>query len=113
MLPSPPPNLSLSHSCFARSHHVFPTTVRPTLKVGGDVWCAALLMSAWLLQAPEVVKGLDVLELGSGLGLCGIVAGYLAESVTLTGEALCYCSLLLTYVPCSPDCPSVPDENNE
>eukprot|EP00903_Cladosiphon_okamuranus_P021666 g19919.t1 len=52
--------------------------------VGGDVWCAALLLSAWLLQAPEVVEGLAVLELGSGLGLCGIVAGYLAESVTLT-----------------------------
>ncbi|CAN0443028.1 unnamed protein product, partial [Hapterophycus canaliculatus] len=52
--------------------------------VGGDVWCAALLLSAWLLENPEVVRGLDVLELGSGLGLCGIVAGYLAKSVTLT-----------------------------
>ncbi|CAM9494998.1 unnamed protein product [Scytosiphon promiscuus] len=52
--------------------------------VGGDVWCAALLLSAYLLETPEVVRGLDVLELGSGLGLCGIVAGYLAQSVTLT-----------------------------
>eukprot|EP00752_Nemacystus_decipiens_P016286 g14565.t1 len=52
--------------------------------VGGDVWCAALLLSSWLLQAPKIVQGLDVLELGSGLGLCGIVAGYLAESITLT-----------------------------
>ena len=60
------------------------------------MWCAALLLSAWLLQAPEVVRGLDVLELGSGLGLCGIVAGYLAESVTLTGAVYTlstYCSL--------------------
>lgn len=46
-----------------------------------------MLLSAWLLQAPEAVEGLDVLELGSGLGLCGIVAGYLAERVTLTGAA--------------------------
>ncbi|CAM9370601.1 unnamed protein product [Laminaria digitata] len=52
--------------------------------VGGDVWCAALLLSTWLLENPEVVQGLDVLELGSGLGLCGITAGYLAKSVTLT-----------------------------
>ena len=55
-------------------------------KVGGDVWCAALLLSAWLLENPEVVRGLDVLELGSGLGLCGITAGYLAKSVMLTGK---------------------------
>eukprot|EP00904_Undaria_pinnatifida_P001525 jgi/Undpi1/11373/HiC_scaffold_30.g13670.m1 len=53
-------------------------------EVGGDVWCAALLLSAWLLENPEVVRGLDVLELGSGLGLCGITAGYLAKSVMLT-----------------------------
>ena len=60
-------------------------------KVGGDVWCAALLLSAWLLENPEVVRGLDVLELGSGLGLCGITAGYLAKGVTLTGRVrLCF-----------------------
>lgn len=57
----------------------------PQYKVGGDVWCAALLMSTWLLANPEVVRGLNVLELGSGLGLCGIVSGYLARDVTLTG----------------------------
>lgn len=54
-------------------------------KVGGDVWCAALLLSTWLLDNPEAIRGLNVLELGSGLGLCGIAAGYLAHSVTLTG----------------------------
>lgn len=82
MLPPSPLDLSSHlHSCFAPrslSRHGAP-------KVGGDVWCAALLLSSWLLHVPEVVQGLDVLELGSGLGLCGIVAGYLAESVTLTG----------------------------
>lgn len=52
--------------------------------VGGDVWCAALLLSTWLLANPEVVRWLSVLELGSGLGLCGIAAGYLARTVTLT-----------------------------
>lgn len=54
-------------------------------KVGGDVWCAALLLSTWLLDNSEIVRGLDVLELGSGLGLGGITAGYLAKSATLTG----------------------------
>ncbi|CAN0533204.1 unnamed protein product, partial [Ectocarpus sp. 8 AP-2014] len=54
-------------------------------KVGGDIWCAALLLSAWLLENPQLVQGTRVLELGSGLGLCGIVAGYLSKSVTLTG----------------------------
>ncbi|CAN0382055.1 unnamed protein product, partial [Ectocarpus sp. 12 AP-2014] len=52
--------------------------------VGGDIWCAALLLSAWLLENPQLVQGTRVLELGSGLGLCGIVAGYLSKSVTLT-----------------------------
>lgn len=55
--------------------------------MGGDLWHAALLLSAWLMTYPEVVRGLRVLELGSGLGLCGIVAGYLARSVTLTGQS--------------------------
>ncbi|CAN0521975.1 unnamed protein product, partial [Ectocarpus sp. 12 AP-2014] len=53
--------------------------------------CAALLLSAWLLENPQLVHGTRVLELGSGLGLCGIVAGYLSKSVTLTdyvGELL-------------------------
>lgn len=54
-------------------------------KVGGDVWSAALLLSAWLLTNPEVIRDQAILELGSGLGLCGIVAGYLSESVILTG----------------------------
>ncbi|CAN0151469.1 unnamed protein product, partial [Discosporangium mesarthrocarpum] len=53
--------------------------------VGGEVWYAAVLLATWILENPFVVRGLDVLELGSGLGLCGIVAGYLAESVVLTG----------------------------
>ncbi|CBN79718.1 conserved unknown protein [Ectocarpus siliculosus] len=53
-------------------------------EVGGDIWCAALLLSAWLLENPQLVQGTRVLELGSGLGLCGIVAGYLSKSVTLT-----------------------------
>lgn len=57
------------------------------------MWCAALLLSAWLLNNPDIVRGLDVLELGSGLGLSGIAAGYLAKSVTLTG-----CSRVAVYL---------------
>lgn len=50
------------------------------------MWYAALLMSAWLLANPEVTQDRSVLELGSGLGVCGIVAGYLASEVIFSGR---------------------------
>lgn len=38
------------------------------------LWESAIALSEWIVQHPESVAGKDALELGTGLGLCGIVA---------------------------------------
>eukprot|EP00850_Spirogloea_muscicola_P002114 SM000008S22203 [mRNA] locus=s8:454557:456550:+ [translate_table: standard] len=53
--------------------------------LGWKVWGAALLLAAQLRAAPEAVRGLRVLELGAGCGLCGLLAAQLgAVEVVLT-----------------------------
>jgi predicted nicotinamide N-methyase len=53
--------------------------------VGAKLWGAALTMSQMLCREPDLVRGKDVLELGSGVGLCGLLASKLgAAHVTLT-----------------------------
>jgi predicted nicotinamide N-methyase len=61
-----------------------------------EVWPSAIGLATFLLQYPEQVAGRQVLEIGCGLGLPGIVAGslgarvllsdYLAEALTLAGH---------------------------
>ena len=49
------------------------------------LWPSAIAASEELAKQPELTKGLRVVELGSGLGLPGLVAGLCgAESVLLT-----------------------------
>ena len=43
------------------------------------VWPSALMLAAALTQHPELVRGRRVLELGCGLGLCGIAAAKAGE----------------------------------
>ena len=53
--------------------------------LGWRVWPSALLMAQWLAAHPRLVAGKSVLELGSGLGLPGLLAGRLgARKVILT-----------------------------
>jgi predicted nicotinamide N-methyase len=54
--------------------------------VGAKVWSAALVLCQELADHPsQLVQGKQVLELGSGCGVCGIVAAHLgAERVVLT-----------------------------
>lgn len=52
--------------------------------VGFQMWPAAIILSRWLCAHPEVARGRSVLEIGAGLGLCGLVAAHLAPSVTLS-----------------------------
>lgn len=55
------------------------------LCTGGSVWHASVALSRYLLQNPEIVKGKNVIELGSGCGLAGIVCAILgANKVILT-----------------------------
>lgn len=65
--------------------------VQDTTKVdglGGEVWAGALVLCEFLEEhAQEVVQGRDVIELGAGCGLCGLVAASLSANATvLTDE---------------------------
>ncbi|POM70070.1 Hypothetical protein PHPALM_13557 [Phytophthora palmivora] len=65
--------------------------VQDTTKVdglGGEVWAGALVLCEFLeAHDQEVVQGRDVIELGAGCGLCGLVAATLgAKTVVLTDE---------------------------
>ena len=52
---------------------------------GGVMWKAAYVLEGVLSKEPAIVRGKSVLELGSGIGLCGIAAHKLgAASVELT-----------------------------
>lgn len=60
-----------------------PATTLPT--VGLQVWKAALVMSDFLLhRGRELLRGIGVVELGSGVGLCGIMAAAFADYVFCT-----------------------------
>jgi hypothetical protein len=53
--------------------------------VGAKVWHSAHAMCRELVAHPEVVAGLEVLEIGAGCGVCGLVAAALgARHVALT-----------------------------
>ncbi|KAK1940187.1 Protein-lysine methyltransferase METTL21E [Phytophthora citrophthora] len=65
--------------------------VQDTTKVdglGGEVWAGALILCEFLQKnSHDMVQGRDVIELGAGCGLCGLVAAALsAKSVVLTDE---------------------------
>ena len=52
--------------------------------VGFQMWPAAVILSRYLCRHPEVIHGRRVLEVGAGLGLCGLVAAHFATAVTLS-----------------------------
>ncbi|MBK8878607.1 MAG: hypothetical protein IPN74_08700 [Haliscomenobacter sp.] len=49
-----------------------------------ELWPSAVALSRYLLETYPSLEGKNVLELGCGLGLPGIVAGLLGAEVTLT-----------------------------
>jgi predicted nicotinamide N-methyase len=48
------------------------------------LWESAIALSEWMTDHPEAVRDRSVLELGAGLGLCGLVATELGARVTQT-----------------------------
>jgi len=59
---------------------------RPNFEVGFTLWGASLVLSRAIIEGSFDLARKDVLELGSGLGLCGLVAGTFGncKSVHLT-----------------------------
>lgn len=61
------------------------TIVDDTLDSGGSIWNGGYYLSKYLLHHADMVRNKTVLELGSGCGLTGIVAGVCkAKHVVLT-----------------------------
>lgn len=55
--------------------------------LGGEIWNGAYVLARYMEQHASLFKDADVIELGSGCGLCGLVAGLLSpKSVVLTDE---------------------------
>ncbi|KYQ90986.1 hypothetical protein DLAC_07875 [Tieghemostelium lacteum] len=52
--------------------------------IGCAIWDAAIILSRWIYAHPEAFTNKSVLELGSGVGLPGILSSYYANDVTLT-----------------------------
>ena len=52
--------------------------------VGYVLWSAAITQSRWICRYPEFLRGKEVLELGAGVGLSGIVACRFAKRCVLT-----------------------------
>src|SRR4051812_22916656 len=49
-----------------------------------DLWPSSIALAKHLIKSKVIVEGTQVLEIGCGLGLPGIVAGKLGAKVTMT-----------------------------
>ncbi|KAH9991469.1 putative methyltransferase-domain-containing protein, partial [Russula vinacea] len=54
---------------------------------GGIAWQAGEVLASYISRRGSTLEGLNVLELGSGTGLVGLVAGYLGARVCITDQA--------------------------
>lgn len=63
----------------------------PLNMVGMQVWRSALLMGDFIMENKNIFSSDQVvLELGSGVGLTGIVAAMYCKEVIFTGESTMY-----------------------
>jgi len=52
--------------------------------VGGVVWDAALVLNGFLENISEKIKGKNILELGAGTGVSGLIAAFFGARVSIT-----------------------------
>lgn len=53
--------------------------------MGLQIWKGSLLLADWIISSSELLTGTKVIEMGSGVGVAGIVAARFASRVFLTG----------------------------
>jgi len=76
---------------------------------GLTLWRASELLCAYLVQTPNLIRGKHVLELGAGLGLCGILVHHMeAARVVLTDGDTDTLANLRSNVEMN--CPAMADE---
>lgn len=61
--------------------------VDPSPGCGGIAWPAGEVLACYIARRGLALQGTNVLELGSGTGLVGLVAGYLGAHVCITDQA--------------------------
>ncbi len=62
-------------------------------------WPSAAALAAQLLQAPQLVRGRAVAELGAGLGLAGLAAALAGGTLNATPTVRCAFSSVIS-IPC-------------
>ena len=78
----------LNNHRFGPNGQVLTIAELPNQGIGWQLWDASLELASYLAGHPETVQDLSVVELGSGCGLCGMVAASLgARRVVLTDTA--------------------------
>ncbi|MFZ9660291.1 MAG: hypothetical protein ACO29O_00320 [Chitinophagaceae bacterium] len=50
------------------------------------IWPSALAMSEWIMQQPELIRGLNVMEIGAGIGLPSFVSSKYAKNIIVTDQ---------------------------
>ncbi|KAH8986361.1 putative methyltransferase-domain-containing protein [Lactarius akahatsu] len=97
LLPAHPPSLRdqiiqinirlpLDTDEFQRSISL-PLAVDASPGCGGIAWPAGEVLACYIARRGKALQGLNVLELGSGTGLVGLVAGYFGARVYITDQA--------------------------
>ena len=65
------------------------THARPVSQTRGAVWKGGELLARELLAHPDIVRGMRVVEVGTGTGIVGLAAAAAgARAVTLTDQSL-------------------------
>jgi len=73
---------------------------RANYTVGYRLWGASLVLSLYILQHQEFVRGKKVLEIGAGVGLCGLVASKVGSSRTVITDFHCNVVDNIQYISC-------------
>lgn len=78
--------------------------------IGAGIWMSSLVLSCWIKTKPELFKNKCILELGSGVGLCGVVLASMqspVRSIKLTDSTQGVCQLINDNIEINSMCCSV------